>query len=138
MNSCEHLMDRRGLLKVGMLGSLGLCLTDLLRLQAHGETTRTATPQTTSVIILFMRGGPSQLGHLGHEARGAGGDPRRIRSNCNPRPWHSDLRTLAANRPHHGQWSIVRSLQHPAQYGDVSHSRGDQVVFTGYAPGPGR
>jgi hypothetical protein len=33
------------------------------------------------------------------------------------------------------KWSIVRSLQHPAQYGDVSHSRGDQVVFTGQAPG---
>ncbi|MEX0820317.1 MAG: DUF1501 domain-containing protein, partial [Pirellulaceae bacterium] len=28
------------------------------------------------------------------------------------------------------------SLQHPKEYGDVSHSRGDQVVFTGYPPGP--
>ena len=33
------------------------------------------------------------------------------------------------------KWSIVRSLEHPKEYGDVSHSRGVQVVFTGYAPG---
>ena len=30
---------------------------------------------------------------------------------------------------------LVRSLHHRPEDGDVSHSRGDQVVFTGYSPG---
>ncbi len=29
---------------------------------------------------------------------------------------------------------LSRSLEHPKEYGDVSHSRGDQVVFTGMLP----
>ena len=34
MKPDEIRMDRRGLLKVGMLGSVGLCLADVMRLQA--------------------------------------------------------------------------------------------------------
>src|ERR1700719_4607129 len=50
-------MDRRSFLKAGILGTAGLSLADLLRLEAQA-----ATPtRTTSVIILWMRGGPSHM-----------------------------------------------------------------------------
>jgi hypothetical protein len=46
-------------LKAGMLGAAGLSLADLLR---HEATAATATPKRpTSVIILWMRGGPSHI-----------------------------------------------------------------------------
>lgn len=53
------LTDRRGLLRVGMLGASGLTLAGLLR---H-EAARANSPsrRKSAVIILWMRGGPSQL-----------------------------------------------------------------------------
>jgi uncharacterized protein (DUF1501 family) len=128
-------MDRRGLLKVGMLGSMGLCLADLLRLQSRGEPTRSSAQRTTSVIILFMRGGPSQLDTWDMKPDA----PAEIRGEFDPIatqvPGIQICELLPRTARIMDKWSIVRSLQHPAQYGDVSHSRGDQVVFTGHAPG---
>ena len=43
------------------------------------------------------RAGPS--GHVGPEARRAGGDPRRVQADRDQRARHSDLRALAAARP---------------------------------------
>src|SRR5262245_24552742 len=48
--------DRRSFVKAGVLGSMGLSLADLFRAEAHA-TSGTARP--TSVIILWMRGGPA-------------------------------------------------------------------------------
>src|SRR5262249_20566164 len=51
-------MDRRSFLKAGILGAAGLSLSELLRLQARAATSPT---RNNSVIILWMRGGPSHI-----------------------------------------------------------------------------
>ncbi|QDT81100.1 hypothetical protein Mal35_45780 [Gimesia maris] len=49
--------NRRGFLKAGGLGLTGLSLPDLLSHEAHAGP---AARKENSVIILWMRGGPSQ------------------------------------------------------------------------------
>ena len=52
------LLSRRGFLHAGLLGTAGLSLPQLLRLEAcAGE----AMSRVNSVIILWMRGGPSHI-----------------------------------------------------------------------------
>ncbi|WP_020475628.1 DUF1501 domain-containing protein [Zavarzinella formosa] len=135
MNPDELRMDRRGLLKIGMLGGLGLCLSDILRLQARSESSNPSARRMTSVIILHMRGGPSQLETWDMKPDA----PADIRGEFKPIatkvPGIQICELLPQTARIMDKWSIVRSLQHLAEYGDVSHSRGDQVVFTGHAPG---
>src|SRR4051812_42556795 len=50
-------MTRRTALKAGFLGAFGLSLPDLLKWRAEGA----ATAKNTSVILLWLDGGPSQL-----------------------------------------------------------------------------
>jgi uncharacterized protein (DUF1501 family) len=125
-------LDRRGFLKIGALGSLGISLADVLRLQA-GESA--SHNRASSVIVLHMRGGPSQLETWDMKPDA----PAEIRGEFDPIATSvpgiqiCELLPRSARIMH--KWSIVRSLQHPPQYGDVSHSRGDQVVFTGHPPG---
>jgi hypothetical protein len=134
-------MERRSFLKAGMLGMAGLSLADLLRHDAAAAASdgRSAR-RLNSVIILWMRGGPSQ-----HETwdpkpdapveyRGAfGAMPTAV-----PGIQICDLLPMSAGIMN--QWSIVRSLHHS----DPGHSSGDQICFTGYpaaknvpAEGPG-
>jgi len=131
MNANALRIDRRGVLKLGMFGSVGLCLADVLRLSAQSQSVK----RPTSVIILHMRGGPSQLETWDMKPDA----PVDIRGEFKPIstrvPGIQICELLPMTAQIMDKWSIVRSLQHPAQYGDVSHSRGDQVVFTGHAPG---
>jgi len=122
-------MERRSFLKAGGLGVAGLTLPDLLRVEAHaGPRAR----KENSVLILWMRGGPSQ-----HETwdpkpdapieyRGAFG---ATRTNV-PGIQIVDLLPRCAKIM--DKWSIVRSLHHD----NAGHSAGDQILFTGHAPGP--
>ncbi len=135
MNSQRLHMDRRGILHLGLLGGFGLGLSDLLRHQALAETSSQANKRVNSVIILHMRGGPSQLKTWDMKPEA----PIEIRGEFKPIPTSvpgieiCELLPQSAAIMH--KWSIIRSLQHLPEYGDVSHSRGDQVVFTGHAPG---
>lgn len=54
----SRMINRRDSLRVGMLGVGGLVLSDLFRLQS---TTAGESRKDTSVILLFVHGGPSQL-----------------------------------------------------------------------------
>lgn len=86
--------------------------------------------RVNSVIVLHMRAGPSQLDTWDMKPDA----PVEIRGEF--QPIHTsvpelqicELLPMTAAIMH--EWSIIRRLQHPHQYGDVSHSRGDQVVFT--------
>lgn len=51
-------ISRRGMLQAGLLGIGGLSLASLLRERAAAST---ATSKDTSIIFLFLHGGPSQL-----------------------------------------------------------------------------
>lgn len=127
--------DRRSVLRLGTLGWGGLTLANLFRLNAQGTTTPGRKERVKSVIVLHMRGGPSQLDTWDMKPDA----PSEIRGEFNPIATSvtglriCELLPKSAAIMH--KWSIVRSLKHHSQYGDVSHSRGDQVVFTGYGPG---
>ena len=57
-------ISRRDSLRVGMLGLGGLALPDLLRLRSRSAVAGqqgNAVSKETSVILLFVHGGPSQL-----------------------------------------------------------------------------
>ena len=121
--------SRREFLTAGSLGIGGLTLADLLRQESRGAD---RTSRDHSVIILWMRGGPSQ-----HETW----DPKPLA----PSEYRGAFGAMPTNVPGiqicdllpqcakiMDKWSIVRSLHHD----NAGHSAGDQIVFTGYKPGP--
>lgn len=121
-------MNRRSFLKAGALGVGGLSLPHLLRHEAIAGTGNS----DHSVIILWMRGGPSQ-----HETW----DPKPDA----PEDYRGVFGTTSTNVPGiqivdllpqcakiMDKWSIVRSLYHS----NAGHSAGDQILFTGYPAGP--
>jgi hypothetical protein len=121
--------DRRSFLKAGVLGATGLGLAELLRSEARAES---APGRKPSVIILWMRGGPSH-----HDMWDPKPDaPEEVRGEFGVIPTSvpgvilSDLMPMCAKIMH--KWSIVRSLHHH----DAGHSAGDQICFTGYNSGP--
>jgi hypothetical protein len=123
--------DRRSFLKVGLLGTAGLSLPQLLRHEARASETSSAE-RKPSVIILWMRGGPSHLDMWDPkpdapvEYRGEFGfTPSKV-----PGILLCDLLPMSGRVME--KWSIVRSLHH----NDAGHSSGDQICFTGYPSGP--
>lgn len=110
-----------------MLGSVGLSLADVLRLSARAGTTRSGKANH-SVIILWMRGGPSQhetwdpKPEAPSEYRGTFG------STATSVPGIEICDLLPKSASIMDKWSIVRSLHHT----DAGHSSGDQLCFTGY------
>src|SRR3954471_14436344 len=121
-------MERRSFLKLGVLGLAGLSLADVLRAEAK----QAHASREKSVIILWMRGGPSQ-----HETWDPKPDaPLEYRGEFGamstkvPGIQICDLLPMSARIM--DKWSIVRSLHHE----DAGHSSGDQICFTGYPSGP--
>jgi hypothetical protein len=102
-----------------------------LRAEARASAERGGTTRRPSVIILWMRGGPSHIDMWDPkpdapvEYRGEFGV---IRSNL-PGVLLSDMMPRCARIM--DKWSIVRSLHHH----DAGHSSGDQICFTGYNSG---
>jgi len=130
----DHLkqIDRRSMLRAGMLGAAGLALPNLLRWEASAAEQGKPTKKAASVIILWMRGGPSQ-----HETWDPKPDaPSEIRgpfgaiSTKVPGIRISGLLPRSASIMN--KWSIIRSLHHE----DAGHSGADQICFTGYPAGP--
>jgi len=122
------LLSRRSFLQAGMLGVAGLSLPQLLRVEA----TQTRPDRPNSVIILWMRGGPSHIDMWDPKPDA----PAEYRGEFGVIPTNvsgiqlGDLLPMCARIM--DKWSIVRSLHHD----DAGHSTGDQICFTGYPPGP--
>ncbi len=120
--------DRRSFLRTGVLGTAGLSLASLLRLEAASPIVE----RRPSVIILWMRGGPSHLDtwdpkpDAPAEFRGEFG----VVPSAVPGVRLCDLLPMSARIL--DRWSIIRSLYHH----DAGHSSGDQICFTGYNSGP--
>src|SRR5688572_11804031 len=125
-------LNRRGLLKIGMLGCGGLRLGELLRLEAQGAA---QVKKGNSVIVLWMRGGPSQLElwdpkpDASAEIRGEFG----VTTTSVPGILLGEHLPRSAAIMH--KWSIIRSMHFRAEDGMTDHSSGDQVCFTGYPSG---
>jgi hypothetical protein len=120
-------MDRRSFLKAGVLGTAGLTLSQLLRAESAKPTGR-----KPSVIILWMRGGPSHHDMWDPKPNA----PAEIKGEFGVIPSKvpgiilGDLLPMTAKIM--DKWSIIRSLHHH----DAGHSSGDQICFTGYNSGP--
>src|SRR4029079_13259946 len=54
-------LNRRDLLQIGSLSVVGLMLPDVLRLQATAAGNQTGRARDKSVIMIWMRGGPSHI-----------------------------------------------------------------------------
>lgn len=123
--------DRRSFVKAGVLGAMGLSLSDLLRSEARAAVPQ-ASSKVNSVIILWMRGGPSHIDMWDPkpaapaEYRGEFGTKPSIVPGINL----IDLLPMSAKIMN--KWAIVRSMHHH----DAGHSTGDQICFTGYNSGP--
>lgn len=123
-------VSRRGFVHAGVLGASGLSLGGLLRHEAQAASANTAK-SANSVIILWMRGGPSHIDmwdpkpEAPAEFRGEFGTI----DTCVPGIQLTDMLPKTARVM--DKWSIVRSLTHD----DAGHSTGDQLCFTGYGPG---
>jgi uncharacterized protein (DUF1501 family) len=124
-------LDRRSFLRAGMLGMSGLALPELLRWEAHAAARGRPTNRAASVIILWMRGGPSQ-----HETWDPKPDaPSEYRGPFGSIPTAVPGIRLCELLPKSAaimkKWSIIRSLHHH----DAGHSGADQILFTGYPAG---
>jgi uncharacterized protein (DUF1501 family) len=123
-------LNRRSFVKAGILGTAGLTLAQLLRSEARANQNQPT--RLTSVIILWMRGGPSHIDmwdpkpDAPAEYRGEFG----VMDTNVPGITLSDMLPQCARMM--DKWSIIRSLHHH----DAGHSSGDQICFTGYNSGP--
>ena len=123
-------INRRGFIRAGALGAAGLGLADLLRGEAAGAVD--PRKRDNSVIILWMRGGPSHIDMWDPKPDA----PVEFRGEFGTMHTSVSGVQLTDMLPQCGRimqkWSIVRSLYH----GDAGHSSGDQICFTGYPSGP--
>ncbi|MDA1051671.1 MAG: DUF1501 domain-containing protein [Planctomycetota bacterium] len=123
-------ISRRGFVRAGVLGAAGLSLADLLRGEAVAAPV--AGKAVNSVIILWMRGGPSHIDMWDPKPdapidyRGEFG----ISDTNVPGIQLTDMLPMCGRVM--DKWSIIRSLYHD----NAGHSAGDQICFTGYPPGP--
>src|SRR4051812_8286647 len=124
---------RRSFLKAGVLGAAGLSLANLLRHEARAaDRPAAASGRKPSVIILWMRGGPSHFETWDPKPDA----PADYRGEFGVTPTNVAGIQLCDYLPMCARimdkWSIVRSLYHT----DAGHSSGDQICFTGYPAGP--
>jgi hypothetical protein len=128
-------LSRRGLLRVGMLGAGGLTLPQVLASQASAARSGGEAAKDASVIILWMRGGPSQHDQWDPKPE----QPVEIRGEFSPIQTKVTGIQLCELQPMCAammdKWSIIRSLHHRKEDGNVGHSNGDQICFTGYPAG---
>ncbi|HEV3005396.1 MAG TPA: DUF1501 domain-containing protein [Pirellulales bacterium] len=122
---------RRCFLRAGVVGAAGLPLADLLRAEA-GATTQGRRTRSPSVIILWMRGGPSHIDMWDPKPNAPAEYRGEFGTNATKVPGIQLSDMLPQCGSVMDKWSIVRSLNHA----DAGHSSGDQICFTGYPSGP--
>jgi uncharacterized protein (DUF1501 family) len=121
ISNCQG-MTRRTALKAGFLGLMGLSLPEWLRLRAEGAATR-----ETSVILLWLDGGPSQLETYDPKPEAPAeyrGPYAAIQTNV---PGIRISETLPQHARHADKMIFVRSLHHDT--GD--HFAGAHCMLTG-------
>jgi hypothetical protein len=126
--------SRRDFLYVGMLGSLGLTLPDMLRLQAAPvmPSVESFKPIADSVIHIYLPGGMAQ-----HESW----DPKPFAAPEYRGPY-SPIKTSIPGEYVGAKFekiaqimnklTVIRSMTH----GEAAHERGTHNMFTGYRPSP--
>lgn len=126
--------NRREFLRAGVLGAgaaWGLSLPQLLRAEAGSSPAQ----RETSVVILWMRGGPSHIDMWDMKPDA----PAEFRGEFQPVSTKIPGIQLCEHLPKTAacldKWSIIRSMHHRPEDGLADHSSGDQICFTGYPSG---
>jgi len=134
-NSPDHVWrpTRREFLYVGLLGSLGLSVPEIFRLQAESAgKTAAKKAKAQSVINIYLPGGmaaqetfdPKLLAPI--EYRGPLG---AIKTKLDGIQFAEVMKNTAAVAD---KITVVRSMTH----GEADHDRGTHNMFTGYRPSP--
>jgi hypothetical protein len=101
-----------------------------MRLARRTEAAISVSDHATSLIVLWLAGGPSQLETFDpHPGRAIAADTRTIETNVRGIRFAAGLPKLAL---HMDALAVIRSLQ--SKEGD--HERGTYLVKTGYRPDP--
>jgi len=120
---------RREFLYVGLVGGLGLTLTDFFRLQA-AEAAQQA--KAKAVIHIFLPGGISAQESFDPKPLA----PVEVRGSFKSIPTKLDGVVFNELLPETAQvadkLTIIRSITH----GEAAHERGTSEMFTGYKPSP--
>ena len=123
---------RRDFIKVGMLGTLGLSMTDLFRLETMAKSDQ-FQGKAKSVILIWLGGGPSHLDiwDLKPEA------PEEIRGVFKPIKTNTPGIKICEHLPKIAQQMdkicLIRSMTSP----EAAHERGTHYMMTGFRPLPG-
>jgi len=133
-NSSDHVWrpDRREFLYVGLVGTLGLSLGNLFKLQAAEESAAPAKAAAKSIINIYLPGGmaaqetldPKMLAPI--EYRGPLGTVKTSVDGV----YFSEVMKETAQIA--DKICVVRSMTH----GEADHDRGTHNMFTGYRPSP--
>ena len=135
-NSPDHIWrpSRREFLYVGLVGTLGLSLGNLFRLQAAASSGKTAAKEgvAKSIINIFLPGGmaaqesfdPKMLAPI--EYRGPLGTVKTKLDGVHFSEFMKETAKVA------DKITVVRSMTH----GEADHDRGTHNMFTGLSPQP--
>lgn len=124
---CSGPASRRDILRMGLCGTAGLALPDVLRLQ--GASAAAAVPPDTSVILLFCHGGPSHMDtyDLKPEAPAEYRGPfKPIKTNV---PGLEICELFPRQAKIADKFALIRSVSH----GNFGHQDGAQAFLTGRA-----
>ena len=134
-NSPDHVWrpSRREFLFTGVIGTLGLTMGDLFKLQAAGKATGQAPKAVAqSVIQIYLPGGMAAQETFDPKLHA----PIEYRGPFNPLKTRlegvhfSEVMTQTAKVA--DKITVVRSMTH----GEADHDRGTHNMFTGYRPSP--
>jgi hypothetical protein len=135
-NSPDHIWrpSRREFLYVGLVGTLGLSLGNLLRLQAAASPGKAAAKEgvAKSIINIYLPGGmsaqesfdPKMLAPI--EYRGPLGTVKTKLDGVHFSEFMKETAKVA------DKITVIRSMTH----GEADHDRGTHNMFTGYRPSP--
>src|SRR5947209_6104167 len=129
MADCER-FHRRDFLRLGTAGLLGLDLADLLRLEARGARAGGGRPRATSVIMVWLAGGPSTIDMWDLKP----GAPEEVRGEFRPIPTRARGVRICEHLPRLAQvmdrCALVRSVHHNIP----AHGPGTTYMTTGNRP----
>jgi hypothetical protein len=133
--SCRWQPNRREFLYVGLLGTVGLTMSDMLRGQAHAATVGqlgAGSGKAKSVINIYLPGGMSHQESFDPKLNAPveyRGPMEGIKTSIDGVYFSENLKETAKIAD---KITVVRSMTH----GEAAHERGTHSMFTGYRPSP--
>ncbi len=127
--------SRREFLYVGLLGTVGMTMSELFRAEAKAATVNPHAPgagKAKSVINIYLPGGMSHQESFDPKITAPveyRGPMEAIKTNLDGIYFSENLKETAKIAD---KITVVRSMTH----GEAAHERGTHAMFTGYRPSP--